>query len=279
MTTELPHAEKYARLQEILRSHGRLAVAYSGGVDSAFLLKAAVETLGAEHVLALTVRAANFPASEFRDAEGVAGQLRVRHRIIDCDIFAIPGFVENSPERCYFCKKALFGEAAVLARDNGFPVLADGANLDDLGDYRPGTKAAEELGVVSPLQGAELRKAEIRDLLKYFAIPLHSKPAYACLASRIPYGTRIDRETLRLIEQAEAFFHENGFEQVRVRVHGALARIELEPEDRDRFAREGMWEKTAEAMKNIGFTHAALDLSGYRKGGMNEAAGITMRSE
>ncbi len=143
----------------------------------------------------------------------------------------------------------------------------------------PGTKAAEELGVVSPLREAELRKAEIRDLLKYFAIPLHSKPAYACLASRIPYGTRIDRETLRLIEQAEAFFHENGFEQVRVRVHGALARIELEPEDRDRFAREGRWDNTAEAMKNIGFAHAALDLSGYRKGGMNEAAGITMRSE
>ncbi len=276
---DLPHGEKYALLGRILAGYGKLAVAFSGGVDSVFLLKAAADALGAENVLALTVRAVNFPASEFRDAEDFAKQLGVRHHIVDIDVLGIPGFVENSPERCYFCKKALFGEAAALARDKGFPILADGANLDDLGDYRPGTKAAKELGVVSPLREAELRKAEIRDLLKYFAIPLYSKPAYACLASRIPYGTRIEREALVLIEQAEEYFHENGFEQVRVRVHGNLARIELEPEERDRFARDGMWDRTAEAMKRIGFAHAALDLSGYKKGSMNEAAGIAIQSE
>ncbi len=279
MIAQIPHAEKYARLQGILSGHGKVAVAYSGGVDSVFLLKAAVEALGAADVLALTVRAANFPVSEFRDAEAVAAQLGVRHLVVDVNIFGIPGFVENSPERCYHCKKELFGRAAVLARENGFSVLADGANVDDISDYRPGAKAARELGVVSPLQEAGFRKGEIRDLLKHFGIPLHSKPAYACLASRIPYGTRIDGNTLALIERAEEYFHGSGFEQVRVRVHGDAARIELSREDRDRFAREGWWERAAEAMRAIGFVHAALDLSGYRKGSMNEAAGIAIGSE
>ncbi len=177
--------------------------------------------------------------------------------------------MENSPERCYFCKKELFGQALSRARAEGFSVLADGANVDDLGDYRPGTKAAKELGVVSPPQEAGLRKSEIRDLLRHFGVPFHAKPAYACLASRIPYGVRIEGETLARIEAAEEFFHANGFAQVRVRVHGDSARIELEPEDRDRFARESLWEKTAEAMRGIGFSHAGLDLSGYRKGSMN----------
>ena len=272
--TKLPHSGKFEQLRHILSRHGKLAVAYSGGVDSVFLLKAAVETLGSDNVLALTVRAVNFPKSEFRDAEEYAKQLNVRHIVVDLDVLAIPGFVENSPDRCYFCKKELFGQAAALARANGFSTLADGANMDDLDDYRPGTKAARELGVVSPLQQAGLQKSEIRDLLKWFAMPLHAKPAYACLASRIPYGTPIDAETLRRIEYAEDFFHTNGFEQVRVRVHGDLARIELDPEDRDRFAREGWWEKTAEAMKRIGFAHASLDLTGYRKGSLNKAAGI-----
>lgn len=266
-----PHSEKYALLQQELSHSGKLAVAYSGGVDSVFLLEAAAETLGADNVLAVTVRAANFPASEFRDAEEYAKQMGVRHIVVDMDVFAIPGFVENSADRCYFCKKELFGEAAAIARDNGFATLADGANMDDLDDYRPGTKAARELGVVSPLQRAGLHKSEIRDLLKWFSIPLHAKPAYACLASRIPCGTPIDRETLERIERAEAYFHRNGYDQVRVRVHGDLARIELDPGDRDRFARENMWEKTADALKAAGFVHACLDLSGYRKGSMNGA--------
>ncbi len=266
----MPHAEKFGRLQKILSGYGKLAVAYSGGVDSVFLLQAAAKTLGAENVLALTVRAENFPASEFRDAETFARSAGVRHSIADLDVFAIPGFIENSPERCYFCKKELFGHAAAQARENGFPVLADGANVDDLGDYRPGTRAARELGVVSPLQEAGLRKSEIRDLLRHFGIPIHAKPAYACLASRIPCGVPIDRDTLRRIEAAEEFFHTAGFAQVRVRVHGDVARVELPPEERDRFAREGCWERAAEALRQAGFVYAALDLSGYRQGNMNK---------
>lgn len=261
--------EKFAALQSILRRYGKVAVAYSGGVDSVFLLKAAAETLGAANVLALTVRAVNFPASEFRDAESYAKGMEVRHIVVDMDVLGIPGFVENSPERCYFCKKALFGEAVRLARAEGFGVLADGANVDDLGDYRPGTRAARELGAVSPLQEAGLRKSEIRDLLKHFGMPIFSKPAYACLASRIPYGVRIDGESLHKIERAEEFFHSRGFDQVRVRAHGDAARIELAPEDRDRFAREGLWAAAAEAMKAAGFAYAALDLSGYKSGNMN----------
>lgn len=264
----MPTSEKHTKLQHILRTHTKLAIAYSGGVDSVFLLKVTVETLGAKNTLALTVRAANFPASEFRDAETFAKELGVRHIILDWDVFTIPGFAENSPERCYFCKKELFGQALATARANDFPTLADGANVDDLSDYRPGTKAARELGVISPLQEAGLEKSEIRELLKSFNIPIHNKPAYACLASRIPYGTRIEREALKRIEAAEEFFHKNGFAQVRVRVHGDMARIEFEPADRDRFAAEARWEATAEAMKAIGFKHAALDLVGYKKSGL-----------
>ncbi len=264
-----PHAEKYAHLLRALAGHGALAVAFSGGVDSVFLLSAAVEALGADNVLALTVRAANFPDSEFRDAERFAKRIGARHRVADLDVFAIPGFVENSPERCYFCKQTLFGETLRLAREQGFGVLADGENVDDLGDYRPGEKAARELGVVSPLRDAGFRKSEIRDCLRFLGIPLCDKPAYACLASRIPFGTRIEREALRRIELAEAYFHRNGFAQVRVRAHGDAARIELEAGDRDRFARENLWEATAEAMRQCGFRHAALDLSGYRTGSMN----------
>lgn len=269
----MPHAEKYDRLGRILAGYGRLAVAFSGGVDSVFLLKAAVDALGAENALALTVRAVNFPESEFRDAEGFSKQLGVRHHIIDVDILGIPGFAENPPERCYFCKRELFGAALALAREHGFLVLADGANMDDLGDYRPGTKAARELFVASPLQEAGLRKSEIRELLRCFGVAFFAKPAYACLATRIPHGTRIDGETLRRIERAEEFFHRNGFAQVRARAHGDTARIELEPEDRDRFAREGWWEKTAAALREAGFRHAALDLDGYRMGNMNAKNG------
>lgn len=263
-------AEKHDRLREILEGYASLAIAFSGGVDSAFLLKAAVDTLGAGRVASITARSANFAEWEHREAVAFARECGSRHVILDWDFLAVPEAAANVPERCYHCKRDLFSGALKIAREHGFEHLADGTNADDVGDYRPGSRAARELGVVSPLREARLGKADIRALLREMGVPLWSKPSFACLASRFPYGTRITAADLRRVEKAESHLLERGFRNVRVRHHGELARIELEPAERARLLGGELCAEIDAALRDLGYAYIAVDLRGYRTGSMNE---------
>ena len=263
--------EKLEELKTRLRRIPRLAVSFSGGVDSALLLKVAVDTLGSERVVAITAKGANFPDREFREAEELVRQLGVRHVLLDFDVMAVTGFVENSPERCYHCKKELFLAALDAAQREGADALADGANTDDEGDYRPGMRATAELGIVSPLREAGMGKADIRQLLKEFGMPDWNKPSLACLASRIPYGTAIAKEDMERVDRAECFLLGAGLRNVRVRHHGDLARIEVEAEDKRRFFEDAAFaDGVVAALRDIGYKYVTLDLKGYRTGSMNE---------
>lgn len=261
-------SEKLEALKGSLRSIGRIAVAFSGGVDSIFLLKIAAEAVG-DNVIAITAQADNFPAREHREALEFARELGVRHVVLQWDAMSLPEFAENSLERCYHCKKALFTLVREAALEHGAKVLADGFNADDDDDYRPGAKAARELGVISPLRDAGLRKDEIRLLLRAMNIPAWEKPSFACLASRFPTGMRITREDLARVENAEQFFLDLGFRNIRVRHHGELARIELDPAERERFVAENLWERADKALQQLGYRYSTLDLRGYRTGSMN----------
>lgn len=268
-------SEALQALEAILAQYPSLAVAFSGGVDSAFLLKKAAQVLGGGKVTAITVRAANFPEREFREAVDFAKACGVRHEVLDWDFMSSAEAAANTPERCYFCKKALMGAILAAAAAQGHTQVADGANKDDDDDYRPGARAARELGVVSPLRQAGLRKAAIRGFLREMGVPLWNKPAFACLASRIPYGTPVSAEALGRIERAEQFLQDIGFRNVRVRHHGELARIEVEPDDRERFCRENLWERVDARFRELGYAYSALDLRGYRMGSMNETITVT----
>lgn len=262
--------EKLSRLKERLRRERPLAVSFSGGVDSLLLLAVATEVLGPEGVLAVTAKAINFPEREHREAVELAKSLGVRHIILDFDVMKVPGFVENSPERCYHCKKSLFEAVLTAAREHGVTVVADGANVDDAGDYRPGMRATGELGVISPLRDAGLGKSEIRCLLRELSLPDGDKPSLACLASRIPYGLAIDESALARVDKAETFLLGQGFRNVRVRHHGDLARIEVEPDERRRLLTPDLAQKIDEFLRDLGYTYVTLDLRGYRTGSMNE---------
>lgn len=264
--------QKRQTLHNILKSFPRLAVALSGGVDSVLLLLEAVEVLGARNVAAITVYGNNFPTHEGDEAESLAKSLGVIFIPIQWDPFSVAQFVLNDPERCYHCKKALYSLILAQAASAGFTTLADGANASDAGDYRPGSIAAKELGVQSPLALANLEKHEIRTLLEQRKHPLWNKPAIACLATRIPTGTPITPEALKQIEKAEAALHSLGFNNIRVRHHGDLARIEVDADERRRFASEEIWDRVAQLVEDAGYRYAALDLHGYRRGNMNKAA-------
>ncbi len=261
--------KKLDRLKERLRGLGTMALSYSGGVDSAFLLKMPSDTLGPENVLAVTVSASNFPRREFDEAMELSERLGVRQKVIEWDPLTLEGFRNNTAERCYFCKQAMLGMVWAAAREAGMEVLADGVNFDDQYDYRPGSRAAMEAGVISPLAEAALSKPEIRIASMDLGLANWDKPAFACLASRIAYNHTIDKLKLEQVELAEQYLLNLGFRNVRVRHHGDLARIEVEQDERGRFLDSDIMDAVSVELHRIGFTYSALDLKGYRQGSMN----------
>jgi len=260
---------KLENLKDSIRQMGSLAVAYSGGVDSTFLLKVAHDVLDAK-VMAVTARSSIYPEREFREATDFARKIGVRHSVIVSEELDIEGFSDNPVDRCYFCKRELFTKILDVARQNGLQYVADGSNIDDLGDYRPGMKAVMELGVVCPLKEAGMGKNDIRILSKELNLPTWDKPAFACLSSRFPYGQKITREKLDVIDKMEQFLMDQGFRQVRVRHHGDIARIEVSAEERRKFFDADLMDRIHEKFRQFGFAYVALDLKGYRSGSMNE---------
>lgn len=260
---------KWEDYDSIIRAQGRVAIAFSGGVDSALLLKLCTDTLGATNVLALTAVSELNPARELASAREIARLCGAR--LIEAPIHAldVPEVAANPRDRCYHCKKAIFGTLLSYANREGFTVLMDGSNASDRGDFRPGKKAAMELGVISPFDRAEITKAEIRQKSHELGLPNWSAPAAACLASRIPYGTKLTVETLRQIEKAEDALIALGFIGCRVRLHGTVARIEAPQADIARLAGEEMRSALLAALKPLGFDFVALDLDGYRMGSLN----------
>lgn len=260
--------EKYIKLQEILRNYGRLAIAFSGGVDSSFLVVVAKRTLGRDF-LAIFMDIHSVPLLEKEEAEEFCERFEIPRIVLKYDELSIPGFAENPPDRCYICKKSLFTEIMKRAKEEGFDIVAEGSNADDVGDYRPGMKALSELGVKSPLTEAGLTKEEIRILSKELGLPTWDKPSKACLSSRFVYGERITEEKLRMVEIAEVYLQTLGIEQLRVRIHGEnLARIEVEQKDFEIVLENK--KKIISEFKKIGFLYVTLDLKGFRSGSMNE---------
>lgn len=260
---------KLNKLKESIEAFGSVAVAYSGGVDSTFLLKIAHDVLG-DKAIAITAKSSTYPEREFKEAKELAEKIGAKHIVIVSEELDIKGYSENPTNRCYYCKKELFTKINEIARENNINKVLDGSNLDDVGDYRPGMTAAKELGVVSPLKLAELTKNDIRELSKRFNLPTWNKPSFACLSSRVPYGSKITASKLKMIEKSEQFLLDLGFRQVRVRHHGDIARIEVAAEEREKIFSIELMDKISEKLKSIGFKYVTFDLAGYRTGSMNE---------
>jgi len=264
---------KYERLKEIFQSMGRVLVAYSGGVDSTLLLKVAKDTLGEGNVIAVTALSPLYPDRELAGAKRLTQEMGVRHLLIESNELEIEGFSKNPPNRCYYCKKELFGELRNLAQKEEVPFIVEGSTLDDEKDHRPGRLAVQELGIRSPLKEAMFTKEEVRKLSNALGLTTWDKPSFACLASRFPYGEEITIEELKKVDEAENFLFGLGFRQVRVRHHGNLARIEIYPEEIERLMDKSLREKVVNHLKKIGYHYVTVDLQGFRSGSMNEVLG------
>jgi len=261
--------EKFQKLKENISKLESVAIAYSGGVDSTFLLKVAFDVLS-DKVVAVTAKSSTYPIRELNAATTFAKKIGAKHIIITSEELEIEGFAKNPVNRCYYCKRELFGKVKAIANKEGLKQVLDGCNFDDIGDFRPGMQAAAELDVISPLKDAGLTKDEIRKLSKDLGLRTWDKPSFVCLSSRFPYGTEITKIKLKKIELAEQFLMDIGFRQVRVRFEGNTARIEVSPEERVKFFDVDLLDKVGNKFKEIGFAYSTMDLLGYRTGSMNE---------
>jgi uncharacterized protein len=260
---------KFEHLKAYLQELGSVAVAFSSGVDSTFLLKVAHDVLG-DHVIAVTAQSCSFPQRELNEAKAFCKKEGIRHFICESEELEIEGFSKNPPNRCYLCKKELFEKIQELAKKEGIAYVVEGSNLDDNGDYRPGLQAVAELGVKSPLRKAELSKAEIRTISKELGLSTWEKQSFACLSSRFVYGEEITKEKLSMIDRAEQLLLDLGFHQLRVRIHGKMARIEVLPDEFERLMQPQIRTEVVEKLTEFGFTYVTMDLKGYRTGSMNE---------
>ena len=267
--SQAPAYKKLEKLKKYLESQERVAVAFSGGTDSAFLLKTAQEACPGQ-VLAVTVRAVSFPARELEEAEAFCSRYGILQEVCSVDVLQAEGFCANPQNRCYLCKRVLLAQILDIAAKHQITCVLEGSNLDDDGDFRPGRQAVLEAGIRSPLRDAGMTKADIRELARQQGLPVWDKPSFACLATRFPYGEQITAQKLFMVEQAEQFLLDAGFRQVRVRMHGRMARIELLPEDFDRIMQPEVRRQVTAAFRTYGFLYTALDLSGYKTGNMNQ---------
>lgn len=258
------------KLKNFIRQYNKVAIAFSGGVDSSFLLKAASDALGPDNVLAITLKAAVNPHKEVAEAARFAEFIKVKHIIIDVDVMSIPGFKENPPNRCYICKRAIFEKVINEAGAYGISIIFDGTNADDANDYRPGMKALSELGIISPLRECSMGKSEIRKYSKELGMQTWDKPSMACLASRVPYNEPITEEKLKMVGKAEGLLQAMGFIQFRVRCHNGIARIEIAPAEMKKILDINIMKDINDKLKNLGFRYVTMDLQGYRTGSLNE---------